>query len=188
MDAIEVLFAFFGALLALAAARLFSGVAGVLEHRASVRVGWTTPLLTLLLMFDLAACVTNGWKALGSADMSLRVVLTCMLAGGTYYAAASLVIPRDLAAQPDLDAWCQTNKRYVVGGMVLGNLLGFEVLQALISGVNETITTRWTGFSALMNLTYYVLLIALMLVRNRIVDIALLAVLNVLYIVSLVAV
>lgn len=187
MDAIEVLYCFYGALMALAAARLFSGAARLLEHRAGVRLGWTTPLLVLLLAFDLAACATNGWKTLGTADMGLRVVLACMLAGGAYYAAASLVIPRDFAAQPDLDAWAKDHKRYVVGAMVLGNLLGFEALQALISGAPEMIATRWTGFSALMNLTYYVLLIVLMLVRNRVFDVALLAVLNLLYIVSLVA-
>lgn len=187
MDAIEVLFAFYGALLALAVGRLLSATVRVLEARGAVRVGWTTPLLGLLLIFDLGACVTNGWKALGAANMGLHVVLACLLTGGAYYVAASLLAPRDLATHPDLDAWYRDNKRYVVGGMILGNLLGFEVLQVIISGVSETIATRWTGFSALMTLTYYVLLIVLMLVRNRMVDIALLAVLNLLYVISLAA-
>lgn len=187
MDAIEVFFAFFGALMALAAGKLLSGVVRLLEHRTTIRIGWTTPLLALLLVLDLTACVTNGWKAMGAADMSLRLVLVCMLAASAYYIAASLVTPKDLAAQPDLDAWYGANKRYVVGGMLVGNLLGFEVLQAIISGPAEMIATRWTGFSALMNLMFYLLLVVLMLIRNRAVDLIMLVLLNALYFIAVVS-
>lgn len=185
MDAIEILFAFYGALLALAAAQLLSGLVRVLKHRDTVRLGWTTPLLVLLLIFDLAACATNGWQALGSADMSLRLVLTCMLAAGAYYMSATLVLPDNPADQPDLDAWFGQNKRFVVGGMLAGNLLGFEVLQAIVRGLGETITTRWTGFGALMNAMFYLLLLVMVLVRNRATDIVMLIVLNALYVIGL---
>jgi hypothetical protein len=186
MDAIEVLFAFYGALLALAAGKLLSGVVRLVKQREAVRVGWTTPLLTLLLVFDLAACATNGWRTLGSADMSLQVVLVCMLAAGAYYFAASLAIPDGPTDTTDLDAWYRQNKRYVVGGMLAGNVLGFELLQVLIRGVDEAFTTRWTGFSALMNGMFYLLLVVLMLMRSRATDIALLVVLNALYVIALV--
>lgn len=185
MDAIEVLFAFYGALLALAAAKLLSGLVRLLQHRQNVRLGWTTPLLLLLLVFDLAACVTNGWQALGSADMSLRLVLTCMLAAGAYYMSSSLVIPENLVDYADLDVWYGQNKRFVVGGMLVGNLLGFEVLQAIVRGLDEAIATRWTGFGALMNLMFYLLLLVMVLVRNRATDIGMLVVLNALYLIGL---
>jgi hypothetical protein len=185
MDAIEVLFAFYGALLALAAGRLLSGVARLVKQREAVRIGWMTPLLTLLLVFDLAACAANGWRTLGSADMSLQVVLACMLAAGAYYFAASLAVPDGPAESTDLDDWYRRNKRYVVGGMLVGNVLGFEVLGALIKGFGETFTTRWTGFSALMNGMFYLLLVVLMLMRNRATDIAMLVVLNALYFIAI---
>lgn len=187
MDAIEVFYAFYGALLALAAGRLLAGAARLLAHRGTIRIGWMTPLLALLLVFDLAACATNGWRALGSADMSLRLVLDCMLAAGAYYMAASLIAPETLSDGLDLDVWYRQNKRYVVGGMLAGNVLGFEVMQIILNGLHETLTTRWTGFNALMNLVYYVLLIVLLLIRNRATDLVMLVVLNALYFISIVS-
>lgn len=185
MDAIEVFFAFYGALLALAAAQLMAGVTRLVKHRGSVRIGWMTPLLISLLVLDLTACATNGWRTLGSADMSLRLVLVCVLAAGAYYLAASLAIPDSLADHADLDAWYGQNKRIVVGGMLAGNLLGFEILQVAVRGIDEAVITRWTGFSALMNAMFYLLLLVMVLIRNRATDIVMLIVLNALYLLSI---
>ncbi len=187
MDAIEIFFAFYAVLLALATGKLLSGAARLLEHRKTIRIGWLTPLLMLLLTFDLASFVTGAWRTLGVADISFRLVFTCLLASGAYYVAASLAAPRDLEAHPDLDAWFAEHKRWTVGGLLAANLLGFEVVQLLIKGPVEMLSSRWTGFSAVMNLIFYALIVLLIAVRNKVVDLVMLVTLNALYLVVLVA-
>lgn len=187
MDAIEIFFTFYGVLLALATSRLVLGAARLLEHRKTIRIGWLTPLLILLLLFDLASFVTGAWRTLGVADVSFRLVFVCLLAAAGYGVAAVLVVPTNLEAHPDLDAWFAEHKRYAVGGILAANLFGFEVVQLLIKGSVETLASRWTGFSAVMNLLFYALVVLLLAIRNKVVDLVMLITLNALYFVVLVA-
>jgi hypothetical protein len=181
MDAIEIFFAVYGVLLALAIARLLSSVARLIRSRETVRVGWCAPLLMLLLLLDICSFINSASRTMGLADLSLAVVATGVGASGTYFLAASLVAPETFDRWPDLDAYYDQHKRYVVGGMVVASLLGFEVTSLLVKGLAETLVTRWTGVSAVLNLSYYVLLGVLFFIRNRATNIVMLATLSSIY-------
>lgn len=187
MDAIEIFFAFYGVLLALAAAKVLSGAARVVAHRKTISIGWTTPLLMLLLLFDLASFVTSAWRNLGAIDVEMRLVFSCMLAAGAYYVSALLMVPEDLAKHPDLDAWFTEHKRFAVGGILAANILGFELVQMMIKGPLEGIVSRWSGFTGVMNLAFYTLVAVLFVIRNRATNIVMLATLNAMYLVVLIA-
>jgi len=187
MDAIEIFFAAYGALLALAFAQLTGGVARILERRATIRIGWTTPLMLLLLAFDISSFVAGLWRELGTADPSFRLVAACLAAGGSYYVAAALVAPKVLADGDDLDAHFDRTRPIVVSGLLLANLFGSQVVQLILKGPAELIASRWTGLTAVMNLLFYGLVLVLLLVRNRATSIVMLATLNALFLVVLVA-
>ncbi|MET3666686.1 hypothetical protein [Caulobacter sp. 1776] len=185
MDAIEIFFACYGVLLALSFAKVLAGAARLIAHRKTIRIGWLTPLLMLLLLFDMASAVTSGWRNLGVADISLRLVLACLSAAGAYYVIASLAVPEELQDGADLDAWFRDHKHYMAGGLLAANLLGFELVQSLIKGPAEMVAGRWMGFSGVMNLVFYALVAVLILVRNRITELVMLATLNIVYVLVL---
>ncbi len=181
MDAIEIFFAAYGVLLALAVAKLLSSVARLVRHRAAVRIGWCLPLLMLLLLLDICSFVNNASRMMGLADLSLATVACGIFASGAYYLAAEMAAPDSFADWPDLDAYYDKHKRFVVGGMLAASVLGFEVTSVVIKGLSETITARWTGIQAMLDLSYYVLLGVLLVIRNRATNIVMLTTLCAIY-------
>ena len=175
-----------GALLELSFAKVLAGATRLVAHRKTIRIGWATPLLMLLLLFDLASAVSSAWRNLGVADVGVRLVLACLSAAGAYYVAASLAVPETLEDGLDLDTWFRDHKRYMAGGILAANLLGFELVQSLLKGPAEMAAARWTGFSGVMNLVFYALVAMLMLVRNRATELFMLATLNLIYVLVLV--
>lgn len=181
MDAIEIFFAVYGVLLALAIAKLLSSVARLIRQRAALRIGWCLPLLMLLLMLDICSFVNNASRMMGLADLSLATVTAGVFASGAYYLAASMIAPETFADWPDLDAYYDQHKRFVVGGMAMASVLGFEITSVVVKGLPETITSRWTGVQAMLDLSYYVLLGVLFFIRNRVTNIVMLVTLCAIY-------
>lgn len=181
MDAIEIFFAVYGVLLALAAAKLLSAIVRLVRRRDTIRIGWTTPLLMLLLLLDLCSFVNNASQLMGSADLNLAVVTTGVLSSGVYYLAASFVTPEDFADWPDLDVYYERHKHFVIGGMLIASLLGFELTSLLVKGLAATITERWTGLQAALVLAYYLLIGVLLFIRDRAINIVMLGTLSAIY-------
>lgn len=181
MDAIEIFFAAYGALLALAVGRLVAGAARLIEHRKAIRIGWSTPLLMLLLLFDMSSFVSSAWRTMGAIEPGQRLVLVCLGAAGAYNLATRLVVPTNVTEGLDLDAWYDRHKRYVLGGLILASLLGVELAQILATDSISVLAAHWRGLSLVLNSAFYGMLVVLMLIRNRATNIFLLATLNALY-------
>lgn len=183
MDAIEIYFGAYGALLALAVAKLVSSAVRMMRNRSAVRVGLLTPLLMLLILADLCSLINSASKLMGLADLSLRLVTVSMSAAGLYSMIAAMAAPDDFAEWPDLNAYYDKHKRILIGGLLAGSLLGFEVTTTLVKGFTETLHTRWMGLHAALFLAFYLLMIALLVVRNRIANLVMLSVLNAIFLV-----
>lgn len=183
MDAIEIFYGAYGALLALAIGKLMTSVASLIRKRSDIHIGWLTPLLILLLLLDICSFINSASRLMGLADLSLGIVSTGILACAVYYLAATLVAPDDFAAWPDLDAYYDQHKRLVVGAITVASLLGFELSSALVKGFAETFQARWMGLQATLLLAFYLLVVALFVVRNRAVNVVLLAILNAIFVV-----
>lgn len=183
MDAIEIFFACYGVLLALAFAKLLSSAARLIRARETIRLGWATPLLMLLVLLDTCSFLNSASRIMGQADLGLGLVTNGVLACGFYYLIASLVAPEDLTAWPDLTAYYDKHKRLVVGGMIAGSLLGFEVTSVLVRGFSETLQVRWMGLHATLLAAFYLMIVALFFVRNRAANLVLLAMLNAIFVV-----
>lgn len=183
MDAIEIYFGAYGALLALAVGTLMSSVVRIIRNHSTVRVGLLTPLLMLLILLDLCSLINSASRLMGLADLNLALVTVGMSAAGLYVIIAAMAAPDDFAAWPDLNAYYDKHKRVLIGGLLAGSLLGFEASSVLVKGFSETLHTRWMGLHVALFLAFYLLMAALLVVRNRIANLVMLSVLNAIFLV-----
>jgi len=171
MTVFEYVFSLYSLLFGLALAQVFGGFGNTLQERHKLKVGWLTPLLGLFVIVDLTSFWEIGWEL---RDMSGRPYFLYLLAGvllaGIYYLAARLVFPRNFAEWPDFDDYYFRHKKWVIGGILLCNVVAAAVLTA----IGSKFLRLPLGFAN--DLIYFVVLIALLGVRNKKANIALLVV------------
>lgn len=158
MSAFEFFFSFFGLILGLSVTEVMTGFARVLKRRNRIRMGYVTPLLAGLLLLDLASFWSNTWGMMLRIQISLHLLIVGVFVAGTYLLAASLVFPDVVDEWPTLDAFYDTHKRWVVGGVWLANMISGIGFTAFLTSPEEfwpnmvsadsLITVAW--FSALM--------------------------------------
>lgn len=171
MSVFEYVFSLYSLLFGLALAEVFGGFGNTLQERHKLDVGWLTPLLALFVIVDLTSFWEIGWELRG---MSGRPYFLYLLAGvflaGIYYLAARLVFPRNFVEWPDFDVYYFKHKQWVIGGVLLCNVVASVVLLA----IGSRFVHLPLGFAN--DLIYFVVLIALLAIRNRRANIALLVV------------
>jgi hypothetical protein len=173
MSPFELVFALFGLLLGLAIAEVLGGFARSVKLRRStkpVRVGWLTPLLGLFVILDL----TSFWiVAYGARDQLPANYLTLIAVSaivGTYYLAASLIFPDDPEEWPDFDDHYERQNRAVILGLLaanLGSAIGQIVLELVAPSPDSEVITNADVVDGATGLSVLVLLIALIFVKGR---------------------
>ena len=168
MDSFNFVFSLFGLLLGLALAEVLGGFGAAIQERRKVKIGWLTPLLGLVVACDLTTFWSWAWVSRKVVSPAYLVLLGALVVTGLYYLAARLVFPHDRDEWPDYDVYYFGHRRWVIGGILTCNIL----LSAgqLSLGYNPFLL-RMDQVSAAM---FYALGIALMLVRDRRISIALL--------------
>jgi hypothetical protein len=191
MSPFELVFALFGLLLGLAVAEVLGGFSRAFKLRRSakaVRIGWLTPLLGLFVILDLTSFweVAYGVRDQLSANYPTLVAVLAIV--GIYYLAATQIFPDDPEEWPDFDVYYDRHNRIVLGGMLAANVgsgIGQAVLESLSAGsAAETLEGSADAVIASGELAILILLIALMIVKSRRWNVALLASLIVLLLVN----
>ena len=142
MDEFSYIFELFALLLGLAVAEMLSGFghvlklrarrkAGVDEHAIRVRIGWLVPLLGLLVLVDLATFWSGLWMAREGLEMTMLTVFCVLALIGGYYLVATQVFPDEPQLWPDFDAYYWLQKRFVVLGMFIINVLAQGMIFAI---------------------------------------------------------
>lgn len=103
-----------------------------------VRVGWLVPLLGLLVLVDLATFWSMMWMGRATLEMNMLTVFCVLALIGGYYLVATQVFPDEPQLWPDFDAYYRMQKRFVVFGMLVINILAQAGL-ALV-GAMPTVT------------------------------------------------
>ncbi len=183
MTGFDLVFAVYGLLLGLAIAEVLGGLSRALKLKRGarpVRVGWLTPLLGVLAMLDLSNFWMLAWDARDQIQANYVTLLAVLTMVGIYYLAATLIFPDEPAEWPDFDDWFDRQKGFVIGGLLAANVLswiGLTVLEAL-----HPLPDVATPDNSLVDLVYLVsgvgilvLFVALLLVRNRRWNVAMLA-------------
>ena len=169
MTIFEFVFSLYSLLFGLALAQVFGGFGNTLQERHKLKVGWLTPLLGLFVILDLTSFWEIGWQMRGISRPYFLFLIATVLLAGIYYLAARLVFPRNFAEWPDFDVYYFRHKQWVYGGILACNV----VASAALATVGGSFMRSPIGF---MNfLSYFALLIPLLLVRNKRANIVLLA-------------
>ena len=103
MNGFDLLFSLLSLLLGLAMAEILGDLGRVIDRRSTLTIGWLTPLLALLVLFDLGSFWRSAYeyrKVLVANDLTVSGVLAFASA---YYLIATLVVPEDLEGVQDLN-------------------------------------------------------------------------------------
>lgn len=190
MDEFSYIFELFALLLGLAVAEMLGGFgqvlklrtrrkAGVDEHAVKVRIGWLTPLLGLMVTVDLATFWNLLWLARGGLEVNFLTVFVVLALIGGYYLVATQVFPDEPQLWPDFDAYYQLQKRFVVLGVVVINVLAQGAILAL--GAMPTLTPEQlagnpaVGVASILAALTLPLMLWLAFSKRERVDIALIA-------------
>jgi hypothetical protein len=168
MTIFEFVFSLYSLLFGLALAQVFGGFGNTLQERHKLHVGWLTPLLGLFVILDLTSFWEIGWQMRGISRPYFLFLICTVLLAGIYYLAARLVFPRNFVEWPDFDVYYFRHKHWVFGGMLLCNVVAAAGLLAVASPFMRSPLGFWNF------VTYFVLLIALLAVRNKRANIVLL--------------
>ncbi|MFN4296200.1 MAG: hypothetical protein ACK4FB_05120 [Brevundimonas sp.] len=168
MTDFEFTFALFGLLLGLSLAEVLSGLARSIEARlrlgSGLRIGWLTPLLGAFVFLDLLSFWQAAWVARDVITVSGATLLMVSVFAGAYYLAASLVFPRGIAADTDLDDHFFRIRRVVIGVM-----LALLVVQLAFYAGTPALSARLMNPLALgMTAILVTLMITAMVVRGQI--------------------
>jgi len=176
----ELVFALFGLVLGLAITEVLAGFSRVLKMRREVHVGWLVPLLGLVVLLDLTSFWSQAYDLREVLPGNLLTLFVVLAIVGAYYLIATLIFPDQPDKWPDFDVYYDRINRKVLGGMLTINVialiaggLAFALAPANKSGADEALGTWATIFE----LAPVALIIALIVVKNRRANAAMLALL-----------
>ena len=161
MSVFEFVFSLYSLLFGLALAQVFGGFGNTLQERHKLKVGWLTPLLGLFVILDLTSFWEIGWQMRDISRPYFLFLMCTVLLAGIYYLAARLVFPRDFVEWPDFDVYYFRHKNWVYGGILACNVIAAAALLAIGSIFMRTPT----GF--INDLSYFILLVALLAAKDK---------------------
>lgn len=184
MSPFGLVFTLFGLVLGLALAAVLNGFSRALKLKRGarpVRIGWLTPLLGLVVMLDLTSFWLLAFDAREQISANYVTLLSVLAMVGVYYLAATLIFPDTPEDWPDFDEWYDKQNRLVIGGLLSANVASWvggvvldtlhprpEVVEPVGNGL-VVLVYLVSGFGVLG------LLIALLLVKGRRANAAMLA-------------
>lgn len=175
MSNFEFVFSLFGLLLGLALAEVLGGFGTAVQLRRKVRIGWLTPLMGALVALDVTSFWMIAWDVRDLVPVHYVSLLGGLLVIGLYYLVARITFPHDFDEWPDLDTYYFEHRKWVLGGIVLCNLIALGALTALGSNPLAGAASRWALAFFLPGLA------AAMVVKNKRANVVLLSLLVVQY-------
>jgi hypothetical protein len=190
MSPFELVFAVYGLLLGLAIAEVLGGFSRTLKLKRGtrpVKIGWLTPLLGLLVILDLTSFWVIAWEVREQIAANYLTLIGVLTIVGIYYLAATLIFPDAPEEWPDFDDWYDKQNRLVIGGLLAANVgtwighIGLEIAKptpdAELAMTESEMVVVWVGLAVLA------LLVALLKVKSRRWNVALLVTISALLLV-----
>ncbi len=173
MSGFDLVFAAFGLLLGLAISEVLGGFSRALKLKRGtkpVRIGWLTPLLGLFVLLDLTSFWLSAFEARAQIDANYLTLVGVLALVGIYYLAATLIFPDAPEEWPDFDDWYDRHKRLVIGGVLtanIGNIIGQNLLELYRPSTGPEMSDTVTAWALLALVGLIGLLVALLVVRSR---------------------
>ena len=150
MDSFSFVFSLFGLLMGLALAEVIGGFGKALELRHKIRIGYLSPLLGLLIAFDLTSFWMVSWQDRAAIPVNFLSLAGGLVIFGTYYLIAQLAFPEDLDKWPDLDVYYFEHRKWLIGAIYILNMLAMvgEALIGLHPMSSFDGVATWAAFTA----------------------------------------
>lgn len=180
MSGFDLVFALFGLVLGLAITEVLAGFSRVLKMRGKAHVGWLTPLLGMVVLIDLTSFWSNAAELRDVLPGNLLTLIIVMLLVGAYYLIATLIFPADPDEWPDFDLYYDRFNRLILGGMLAINfasLIAGATAFALAPEKPGKVDEALGLWSTIFELAPVALLIALIVVKSRRWNVALMLIL-----------
>lgn len=186
MQASSTIYSLFGLVVGLGIAEILKGFAeawriarGVGRVREHVRIGWLVPLLGMLVIMDQTQFYITAYAMRDAIPFTYFSLLSVLAVIGTYFICSTFIFPDDPAHWSDFDVYYLRIKRVVASGVLAVNvaLLGFSTALVL-AGHSFDSPRQATLFDALLALAFLPLIAALIFVRSKRANLALLILLN----------
>lgn len=180
MSAFEFLFSFYGLLLGLTLAEIVSGFSRALDARDQRPMGLILPLLSLVLIFDIAWQWGAAWRDFREVQFSFRFLAAAVFMALAYYFSATQLFPRERSITTSLDQHFFDHRVAILGGVLFANVLTTTdgmIKQWMLSGGDVVF---WTRIAA--NTFWFGTMITTLTARSRRVVVAALAA-NIIFIV-----
>ena len=162
MNDFEYAFSLFGLILGLALAEALGGLVRAIDARGNLRIGWLTPIMSLIVALD----IISFWGLIWGARAAIKVSYLSLGLGGllasTYYVAAALSFPRDPREWSDLDDFFLSRRRVVFGIVLVLNVV-FTLLTITLRGSPP----NWLAIGMLVSDVQTLLMLAGIFVPRR---------------------
>jgi len=130
------------------------GISLALRQRDKIKLGWLTPLLTLLLIFNTALILQDFWDTKEYIDTNYFTIVMCLIMSIAYYISASFAFPHNMKKHTSLDEWFLKNRKISLG---LPVILGIFSSIFIFSEPTESSKQRDT----IINIFSYITLVVL---------------------------
>jgi hypothetical protein len=189
MTGFDFVFALFSLVLGLAVAEVLGGFGGVMKLHAraragrarDVRVGWLVPMLAALVVLNQLSFWMMAYSMRETLPFGYLTLLGVLIVVGAYYLFAVIVFPDDPSEWPDFDLYYDQHNRLILGGMLAINLAGAVVVNVWAPKLTAVQLAARAGtagtIGALGVFAALGLMLTLIFVRNRRLNIVLLAML-----------
>ena len=181
LDRFSFFFAFYGLILGLAVTELLGGFAGMVRARALKRIEPQTALLALLTFIVICATWIDAWVSLRTITLDFAGLWAPILLATVYYLAAAVVFPRNPPEYEQLATYYAERKRFVVGMLLAAEfLVNFTFRHVFGAELQHRPAVFWL-WNLPYNLSIKAAFIALLVVRGRRANVALLVLLILLF-------
>lgn len=131
MTGFDFIFALFSLVLGLAFAEVLGGFATVMKLHAraragkakDIRVGWLVPMLAMLVTLNQLNVWMMAYGVRDTLQLNNVTLLAVLVIVGAYYLFSVMVFPDDPADWPDFDQWYDSNNRLILSGLFAINLV-----------------------------------------------------------------
>lgn len=183
MDAFSYFITFYSLILGLALTELLGGFAHMVRAKALKKLEPQTALLALFILVDICSTWVDTWISLKHVSVDMASLWAPVLITICLYLAASVVFPHDDADHERLADYYRERKRFVVGLLLAVEMLihvtYWPIFELRIAQQPE-LFWLWT---VPYNLAIEASMVALMFVRSRRANVALLVLLLLLIVV-----
>lgn len=138
MSGFEAIFAFYALLLGLAVANVTSAFANMYKARRTTAVGWTTPLLGVVVLLSASQQWMSLFRSQADINLGFREIVACLGMALPYIFVSQAMTPRDGEAV-SLEAYYAEHRLVLVGALMTP-----LCTSAILNAINNTMADRWS--------------------------------------------